>query len=73
MTAFNIISVLTLVLTIIFLVLIFVNYKKSGDSRLDDEKRTAAKSKYKKYFVIFIICAVICEVFVLLAKKNLAG
>ena len=63
------IAVLFLLATIISLIFCFVNYKKSSKSDISDEDKAKAVKKYKNAFFFFVLFAVICEAFILIAKK----
>lgn len=63
------VAVLCLLATIISLIFLFVNYKKSNKPDISDEDKAKAVKKYKNALFFFILFAVICEVFILLAKK----
>lgn len=62
-------AVTFLLAAIISLVICFVNYKKSNKPDISDEDKAKAVKKYKNAFFFFVIFAVVCEVFILVAKK----
>lgn len=63
------VAILFLLATIISLIVLLVNYQKSNKPDLSEEDKVKTIKKYKNALFFFIVFAVICEAFILLAKK----